>query len=299
MIIEENPEMTSSVQPQILAAVPVVGRAVVLRLRMGSDVLRAVAQIGRIDPTHAVVGIGAPLVLARQATIPGLRPFPAIAGPGCMFPSTQGALYVFVAANDPGELHDRSRVVLASLEEDFAIDEDVTMFRYREGRDLTGYLDGTENPTGEGAVDAAVVSGTEPGLDGSSFVAVQRWVHALDRFGAFSPAVRDATIGRRISNNEEIADAPAAAHVKRAAQESFDPPAFMLRRSMPFREHGEAGLFFVAYGESLDRFERVLRRMAGLEDGIVDALLTFSRAISGGYYWCPPVREGLLDLRRL
>jgi hypothetical protein len=51
----------------------------------------------------------------------------------------------------------------------------------------------------------------------------------------------------------------------------------------------EHGLYFVAYGESLDRFERVLRRMAGLDDGIVDRLLSFTRAVSGGYYWCPPV----------
>jgi len=126
---------------------------------------------------------------------------------------------------------------------------------------------------------------------------VQRWVHSLDRFASFSPEVRDHSIGRRLENNEEIADAPQTAHVKRTAQESFDPPAFMVRRSMPFRRESEHGLYFVAYGESLDRFERVLMRMAGLEDGIVDALLGFSRAVSGGYYWCPPMLDGRLDLR--
>jgi hypothetical protein len=37
------------------------------------------------------------------------------------------------------------------------------------------------------------------------------------------------------------------------------------------RESSDATpLYFVAYGESLDRFERVLRRMEGVEDGIVD-----------------------------
>ncbi len=55
----------------------------------------------------------------------------------------------------------------------------------------------------------------------------------------------------------------------------------------------------MAFGESLDRFERVLSRMAGREDGIVDALLGFTRALSGGYYWCPPVQDGRLDLSRL
>ncbi len=291
--------MTSNVQPQILAPVPGVGRALVLRCRMGSDGRRAAARLGRIDLTHAVVGLGAPLTLATEATIPGLRAFPAIAGPGSAFPSTQSSVFLFVAANDLSELHDRSRTLLALLDADFSVDEDVTTFRYREGRDLTGYIDGTENPADERAVEAAIVSGAGPGMDGSSFVAVQRWVHSLDRFAALAPEARDATIGRRASNDEEIADAPPSAHVKRSAQESFDPPAFMVRRSMPFRDRDEEGLFFVAYGESLDRFERVLTRMAGLEDGIADALLGFSRAVSGGYYWCPPVENGVLDLRAL
>lgn len=291
--------MPANVQPQILEPVPGVARALVFRLRLGHDARGALDRLREVDPTHAVVAIGAPLALAVHAPIPGLRAFPALAGPGCAFPSTQGALYVAVAAQDLGELHDRSRAILAPLAEHFALDEDVPLFRYRDGRDLTGYVDGTENPTAERALDAAIVSGAGPGLDGSSFVAVQRWVHALDRFASFAQDVRDRTIGRRLSSNEEMDDAPASAHVKRAAQESFDPPAFMLRRSMPFRDRDEEGLYFVAYGESLDRFERVLRRMAGLEDGVVDGLLTFSRAVSGGYYWCPPVESGALDLRKL
>jgi putative iron-dependent peroxidase len=91
-------------------------------------------------------------------------------------------------------------------------------------------------------------------------------------------------------------DAPVTAHVKRTAQESFDPAAFIVRRSMPWGGTLEQGLYFVAYGESLDRFERILRRMAGLDDGTVDALLGFTRAVTGGYYWCPPVDEaGRLD----
>ncbi|MFT3766859.1 MAG: Dyp-type peroxidase [Minicystis sp.] len=120
-----------------------------------------------------------------------------------------------------------------------------------------------------------------------------------DRFRALRSEAQDDVIGRERKTNEEMPDAPASAHVKRTAQESFDPPAFMLRRSMPWGGAGEQGLYFVAYGESLDRFERVLARMSGREDGIPDALLGFTRALSGGYYWCPPVRDGRLDLSRL
>jgi len=61
----------------------------------------------------------------------------------------------------------------------------------------------------------------------------------------------------------------------------------------------EHGLYFVAYVAALDQFERVLRRMAGLDDGVVDGLLRFSRAATGGFYWCPPLEGGRLDLRAL
>lgn len=110
------------------------------------------------------------------------------------------------------------------------------------------------------------------------------------------PAEQDNIIGRRKSDNEELEHPPESAHVKRTEQESFTPEAFVLRRSMPFADtHGE-GLMFVAFGHSLDAFEVQLRRMVGLEDGIADGLFLFSRAVSGGYYWCPPVSDGRLDL---
>jgi putative iron-dependent peroxidase len=129
---------------------------------------------------------------------------------------------------------------------------------------------------------------------------VQRWVHSLDQLSRLAVQTRDHVIGRSLATNEELPDAPPSAHVKRAAPESYDPPAFMVRRSMPWGGVDEHGLYFVAYGESLDRFERVLRRMSGAEDGIVDGLLGFTRAVSGGYYWCPPLgAKGRIDLSAL
>jgi porphyrinogen peroxidase len=110
---------------------------------------------------------------------------------------------------------------------------------------------------------------------------------------------RDDVIGRRLADNEELEDAPESAHVKRTAQESFDPEAFVLRRSMPWMMAMQAGLLFVAFGKSFYAFEEQMRRMAGYDDGIVDALFGISRPVSGSYFWCPPMREGRLDLRRL
>lgn len=68
---------------------------------------------------------------------------------------------------------------------------------------------------------------------------------------------------------------------------------------MPWASGLESGLVFVAFGRSLDAFEAQLRRMLGLEDGIVDALFRFTRPLTGAYYWCPPLADGRLDLRVL
>ena len=87
---------------------------------------------------------------------------------------------------------------------------------------------------------------------------MQRYIHDLKAFHVHQPQEADAIIGRNLETNEELEDAPPTAHVKRSAQESFEPEAFMVRRSMPWGDP-ENGLDFVAYGESLDRFERVLR----------------------------------------
>ena len=110
---------------------------------------------------------------------------------------------------------------------------------------------------------------------------------------------QDDIIGRHISDNEEFEEAPESAHVKRTAQESYEPSAFMVRRSMPWVENVDAGLVFVAFGKSFNAFEAVLNRMLGKEDDITDALFTFTRPISGAYYWCPPMKGNKLDLSKL
>jgi putative iron-dependent peroxidase len=68
---------------------------------------------------------------------------------------------------------------------------------------------------------------------------------------------------------------------------------------VPWADAGGEGLMFVAFGKSLDAYEVQMRRMAGLEDGIVDGLFRFSRPLSGSYFWCPPVADNTLDLTAL
>jgi putative iron-dependent peroxidase len=244
-----------------------------------------------------VLGLGEPCTLAMNVSVPGLTTFPAMSGPGCAVPSTQDALWVRVCGPDRGVVFDAARNVRRLLSDAFRLSDALDTFTYHGGRDLTRFEDGTENPKGDDAIKAAVVQGGP--IAGSSFVGVQQWAHDLGRFESHTPKERDNIIGRSAQTNDELEDAPPSAHVKRSAQESFEPAAFMLRRSMPWAGVDKEGLEFVAFVASPDTFTRMMRRMAGLDDGIVDGLFSFSRPVTGGFYWCPPVRDGRLDLRYL
>jgi len=252
-----------------------------------------------IDGENVVAGLGAPLTLALGRAIDGLLPFPVYDSAGFGVPATPAALWCWLRGNDRGVLVHRSSALERMLAPAFIAENTIDGFQYGAGLDLTGYEDGTENPREQDAVTAAVVHGQGEGWDGSSFAAVQQWRHDLDRFASMAAQEQDHTIGRRKSDNEEIADAPLSAHVKRTAQESFNPPAFILRRSAPWADGATAGLMFVAFGHSVDAFEALLKRMTGTEDGVPDALFRFTRPISGAYFWCPPLRKGRLDLRAL
>ncbi len=287
-------------QAGILADVPSQARHLYFALESPAGLAAALDALSRVvDGESLVVGLGESLTKALDARVHGLRAFPALTGAGVDVPSTQHALWCWLRGDDRGELLHRARELEAALAPALRPVRVTEAFRYGIGRDLTGYEDGTENPEGEDAEVAAIVGAGTEHVAGGSFAAVQHWLHDLDGFAALPGTERDNIIGRRQSDNEELEDAPASAHVKRTAQESFSPEAFVVRRSMPWAEGGQAGLVFLAFGHSLDAFEAQMRRMAGLEDGIVDALFRFSRPFAGGYYWCPPLRDGRLDLTSL
>ena len=289
-----------SAQPSILPGVPRVARYLTFSCRPGSDPVESRESVLGLDiDENIVVGLGEPLLAHWGGGVDGLRTFPTLLGPDVQVPSTQHALWCWLRGSDQGELVNRSIAITDSLRNGFHLEQVVDGFKHGDGElglDLTGYEDGTENPVGGGAIAAAFVAVGDAGMAGSSFVAVQQWVHDLRLFASFPQAEQDHIIGRRKSDNEEIEDAPLSAHTKRTEQESFEPEAFVLRRSMPFAEPDSEGLMFVAFGKSFDAFEAQLRRMVGLEDGITDGLFRFSRATTGGYYWCPPTRDGRLNL---
>ena len=291
----------SNYQPGILAKpVPLQARHLFFALESVDALPAALKELTQLaDGKNTVVGFGESLVHAMGSQVDGLRVFPALSGVGVDNPSTQHALWCWLHGEDRGELLHRSRALEAALAPALRLVQMTEAFRYKTGHDLTGYEDGTENPVDEAATGAAFVNNDIPGLQGGSFAAIQQWQHDLDGFAAMPQVEQDHIMGRRKSDNEELEEAPKSAHVKRTAQESFTPEAFVVRRSMPWSDGQQAGLVFLAFGHSLDAFEAQLRRMSGLDDGIVDALYRFSRPLTGGYYWCPPLKDDCLDLSAL
>jgi putative iron-dependent peroxidase len=289
-----------TLQPAVLAPVPAVARYLTFSLQPGANPRRALGALAALaDGENCVVGIGESLLRVLDRPVPGMRAFPSYAAAGFEVPATPAALWCWLRGSDRGTLLNQGRALARALAPVLTLHSAVDAFRHGKGLDLTSYEDGTENPRGSKAVAAAAVEGMGAGFDGSTFVAVQQWLHDLDRFQAMSPREQDHTFGRRKRDNAELARAPASAHVKRTAQESFNPEAFVVRRSMPWIEGTRAGLVFVAFGCSLDAFEALIRRMVGAEDGFADALFKFTRPVTGAYFWCPPVRRGRLDLSRI
>ena len=289
-----------SSQSGILADVPQHARYLTLSLLPDSHVEEALSVLKTlIDDDKIVIGLGSPLLKRLGNSIHGMRDFMPHSGPGFSVPTTFSALWLWLRGNDRGELLHLSRKIEKKLSAYFQLDSTIEAFQYKDSRDLTGYEDGTENPTGDDAINAGIVQNQGQGLDGSSFVAVQQWVHDLDHFDSMTTAEQDNTIGRRIADNKEIDDAPDSAHVKRTAQEDFNPEAFILRRSMPWSDTDNAGLVFVAFGHNFDAFEALLNRMVGNDDNIPDALFKFTQPITGSYFWCPPIKDNQLDLSTL
>lgn len=284
-------------QPAILAPIPTLANYLYFQISDKTQIIEALASLANnIASNKVTIGLGKSLLDALNLSMAEMHDFPDFTGYNVSIPSTPAALWCWIKGDNRSELFEQTRHIVQILSPAFKLSSSVEGFRHREGRDLTGYEDGTENPKNEEAIAAAIFDEQKTGLQGSSFLAIQQWLHQFERFDAMSSHDQDMSIGRRRADNEEIEDAPESSHVKRTAQESFDPEAFMFRRSMPWSEQGRAGLIFVAFAKSFYPFEAQLKRMTGQEDGITDALFKFSKPITGNYFWCPPLRDGKLDL---
>ncbi|MBS0848887.1 Dyp-type peroxidase [Citrobacter sp. JGM124] len=178
---------------------------------------------------------------------------------------------------------------LAAFAGALKIEEETHGFRWVEERDLSGFVDGTENPQGEeNRRNVAII---QNGIDaGGSYVLVQRWEHNLRQLNRMSVHEQEMVIGRTKQENEEIeADKrPVTSHLSRVDLKEDGKGLKILRQSLPYgTASGVHGLYFIAYSARLHNIEQQLLSMFGETDGKHDAMLRFTRPVTGGYYFAP------------
>lgn len=169
------------------------------------------------------------------------------------------------------------------------VKEEVHGFRWVEDRDLSGFVDGTENPAGvETRTEVAVI---KDGVDaGGSYVFVQRWEHNLKQLNRMSVPDQEMMIGRTKVANDEIDgdERPVTSHLSRVDLKENGKGLKIVRQSLPYgTASGTHGLYFCAYCARLYNIEQQLLSMFGDTDGKRDAMLRFTRPVTGGYYFAP------------
>jgi len=233
---------------------------------------------------------------AWQAVAPddmpdGFHEFETIRGmAGRQAPATQRDLLVWIHGTGGDRCFERALEVGRSLGGLATPSVDMPGFRFRDSRDLTGFVDGTANPYGQEARDAALVS-DGPGA-GGSFVLSQKWVHDLAQWSGLSDAAQEKVVGRTKPDSIELTgdDMPPDSHVSRTDVKVDGVSMKIWRRSVPYGTVREHGLYFLAFARSLERFQVQLDRMFGVsEDGLHDRLVEYTVPVTGSYWFAPPV----------
>lgn len=165
-------------------------------------------------------------------------------------------------------------------------------FRYFEDRDLLGFVDGTENPRGEAALNAALVAQEDSPFAGGSYVIIQKYLHDISRWNGLSTEDQERIIGRKKLSDIELSDAvkPSSAHNALTTIVENGKEVKILRDNMPFGKpgHGEFGTYFIGYSRSPRTTEQMLENMfIGRPPGNYDRILDFSRAVTGSLFFAP------------
>jgi len=258
------------------------------------ELTRTIAKETREKSLTSLVAIGArawPRVMTEPRP-PGLAPFKAIKDGKRTAPSTPADLFIQITANRHAACFHLAHRFAPLLGGEVRLVEEVHGFRNVEGRDLTGFVDGTENPKGANAVKAAVVGRELPGYEGGSFLSIQRYVHNLAKWETRSVTEQERTIGRTKKGDKEMSDAtkPPTAHIARAVIEENGEELEIVRRSLPYATTSEAGIYFIAYGRTPDNFRKMLNRLMRADaHGHYDHLMNFTQAVTGASFFAPSI----------
>lgn len=207
-------------------------------------------------------------------------------------PATQHDALVWMSGSAYDVVFDMARSVIQDLAGKAALKEETSSWSYRHDRDLTGFIDGSENPTLLDAPTDALLPDDVPGAGGSVLL-LQKWKHRAAQWEALPVAQQEQVMGRTKADSIELENRPADSHVARTDQDEF---GHIFRRNMPYGNVDDHGTVFVGFSAEQHRLARMLESMAGLADGTRDALTRYTQPLTGAYYFVPSV-EDLRELR--
>jgi putative iron-dependent peroxidase len=211
-----------------------------------------------------------------------------VSGPtGVTMPATQHDAVIWIAGGEYDAVFDVTRAVRLALAPWATLVHEIVGWPYHHDLDLTGFIDGTENPSLVEAASVAIVPAGGPGA-GSSILLLQQWRHDGLAWDALPQAQQEAVIGRTRSDSVELDPRPAGSHVARTDQEAF---GHILRRNVAWGTLLDHGTIFSGFAANQAILARMLDSMAGIPDGIVDELTRFAAAVTGAYYVVPSVES--------
>ena len=207
-------------------------------------------------------------------------------------PSTPGDLLFHIRAERMDLCFELAAQIMARLQGAVSLADEVHGFRYFDNRDLLGFVDGTENPTGQEAIDATVVGEEDAGFAGGSYVVVQKYLHNLAGWTALPTEAQEHIIGRTKLSDIEIDESirPSSAHNSLNTIVVDGREIKIVRANMPFGQvgQGEFGTYFIGYSRSPRTIEQMLKNMfVGRPPGNYDRILDFSRAVTGSLFFVP------------
>jgi porphyrinogen peroxidase len=222
-----------------------------------------------------------------------LHPFRDLAGKRHRAVATPGDLLFHIRASRLDLCFEFAAQVMNRLRGWVSVCDEVQGFRYFDERDLIGFVDGTENPSGAAAAAAAIIGDQDPDFAGGSYVVVQKYLHDVQAWNALPVEEQEKVIGRTKLSDIEMPDdvKPANSHV--AVNTLFDPDGTqrqILRANMPFGApgRGDFGTYYIGYAATPAVTEQMLVNMfVGTPPGNYDRILDFSTAVTGGLFFVP------------
>jgi porphyrinogen peroxidase len=206
---------------------------------------------------------------------------------GYAVPATQRDAVLWLSGSAYDVIFDTARDAIAALRPAASVVEETVSWPYRHDRDLTGFIDGSENPSLIDAPDVALVPDGSPGA-GGTILLVQTWSHDAAAWESLPAAQQEQVMGRTKSDSTELEDRAVESHVARTDQDRFGK---IFRRNMPYGNATNHGTTFVGFSAEQRRLVAMLESMAGLTDGIRDALTSYARPLTGAYYFIPSMQS--------